>query len=84
MFASGHTAGKKKSGGNICTHRGSNQIFLLSDIDFKITEVVFFLSFFLREREKERETEYEQGRGRERGRHRIRSRLQAPSCQHRA
>ena len=30
------------------------------------------------------ETECEQRRGRERGRHRIRSRLQAPSCQHRA
>ena len=30
------------------------------------------------------ETEHEQGWGRERGRHRIRSRLQAPSCQHRA
>ena len=36
--------------------------------------------YFLRERE----AEHEQGRGRERGRHRIWSRLQAPSCQHRA
>ena len=35
-------------------------------------------------RERARETEHEQGRGRERGRHRIRSRLQAPSCRHRA
>ena len=33
---------------------------------------------------RERLTECEQGRGRERGRHRIPSRLQAPSCQHRA
>ena len=32
----------------------------------------------------ERESESKQGRGRERGRHRIWSRLQAPSCQHRA
>ena len=31
-----------------------------------------------------REREHERGRGKERGRHRIRSRLQAPSCQHRA
>ena len=30
------------------------------------------------------EIEHRLGRGRERGRHRIRSRLQAPSCQHRA
>ena len=33
---------------------------------------------------RQRETEREQGRGRERRRHRVRSRLQAPSCQHRA
>ena len=33
---------------------------------------------------RQRETEHEQGRTRERRRHRIRSRLQAPSCQHRA
>ena len=33
---------------------------------------------------KEKETEHERGRGRERGRLRIQSRLQAPSCQHRA
>ena len=39
----------------------------------------FFLMFIF-----ERETECEWGRGRERGRHRIRSRLQAPSCPHRA
>ena len=39
-----------------------------------------FIFLFLRERE----TEQEQGKGRERGRHRIQSRLQAPSCQHRA
>ena len=32
----------------------------------------------------QRETEQQQGRGRDRGRRRIRSRLQAPSCQHRA
>ena len=31
-----------------------------------------------------RETEHEQGRGRERGRHTVGSRLQAPSCPHRA
>ena len=34
--------------------------------------------------ERQRETEHEQGRGRERGGHRTRSRLQAPSCRHRA
>ena len=39
-----------------------------------------FIYLFLRERQRQRE----QGRGRERGRHRIRSRLQAPSCRHRA
>ena len=33
---------------------------------------------------RERETKREQGRVRERGRHRIQSKLQAPSCQHRA
>ena len=32
----------------------------------------------------ERETECKQGRSRKRGRHRIQSRLQDPSCQHRA
>ena len=40
--------------------------------------------FIYGERETETETEHEQGRGRQRGRHRIGSRLQAPSCQHRA
>ena len=45
-----------------------------------------FIYFWERERERERERVHalEQGRGRERGRCRIRSRLQAPSCQHRA
>ena len=43
-----------------------------------------FLNVYLFIFERERESEYEQGRGRERGKHRIRSRLQAPSCQHRA
>ena len=41
----------------------------------------FYIYLFF---ERQRETEHEQGRGRERGRPRIRSRLQAPSCQHRA
>ena len=41
----------------------------------------FFLMFYFIF---ERETERKQGWGRERGRHGIRSRLQAPSCQHRA
>ena len=40
----------------------------------------FNLYLFLRQRERE----HEWGRVRERGRHRIRSRLQGPSCQHRA
>ena len=46
----------------------------------------FSVHLFLREREREREreTKCESWRSRERGRHRIRSRLQAPSCQHRA
>uniref|UniRef100_A0ABI7ZUR4 Parvalbumin n=3 Tax=Felinae TaxID=338152 RepID=A0ABI7ZUR4_FELCA len=35
-------------------------------------------------RRRDKETERERGRGRERGRHRIPSRLQSPSCQHRA
>ena len=34
--------------------------------------------------ERETKTEHEWGKGRERGRYRIRSRLQVPSCQHRA
>ena len=34
--------------------------------------------------ERERNTECEQKKGREKERHRIQSRLQAPSCQHRA
>ena len=42
--------------------------------------ILMFIYLFLRERE----TGHEWGRGRERGRHRILSRLQAPSCQHRA
>ena len=42
----------------------------------------FFLNVYLFLRE--RQTEHEWERGRERGTHRIRSRLQAPSCQHRA
>ena len=41
---------------------------------------IFNVYLLLRERERENK----QGRGRERGRRRIRSRLQAPSCQHRA
>ena len=40
----------------------------------------FFIFMFILERW----TEHEWGRGRERGRHRIWSRLQVPSCQHRA
>ena len=46
--------------------------------DIWISFLFFYVYLFLRE------TECERGRGRERGRHRIRSRLQAPSCQHRA
>ena len=46
----------------------------------KVYCLLFNVYLFLRRRE----TEHERGRGRERGRHRIRSRLQAPSCQHRA
>ena len=42
----------------------------------------FFFNVYLFLRR--RETEHEQGRARERGRHRTQSRLQAPSCQHRA
>ena len=41
---------------------------------------LFYIYWFLRDRERQRE----RGKGRERGRHRVRSRLQAPSCQHRA
>ena len=44
--------------------------------------LIFFFNVYLFLRETE--TEHEWGRGRERERHRIRSRLQAPSCQHRA
>ena len=44
----------------------------------------FFKCLFLRERETDRQTELKQGRDRKKRRHRIRSRLQAPSCQHRA
>ena len=41
----------------------------------------FFLNVYFWERERDSMSE---GRGRKRGRHRIPSRLQAPSCQHRA
>ena len=44
--------------------------------------LLFLMFIYLRERD--RQTEHEPGRGRERHTHRIRSRLQAPSCQHRA
>ena len=44
---------------------------------------VFFLMFIF-DRERERERARMSGGGAERGRHRIWSRLQAPSCQHRA
>ena len=58
------------------------------DEPIHLTEGVIFYFFnvylFLTEGERERQTEHESGRGRQRGRHRIRSRLQAPSCQHRA
>ena len=47
---------------------------------FILLQTFFKCLFFLFERD----TEYKQGRGRERRRHRIQSRLQAPSCQHRA
>ena len=46
--------------------------------------VCFFLIFLMFIFETETETKCEWGRGRGRGRHRIRSRLQSPSCQHRA
>ena len=48
----------------------------------KYTNLNYFFNVYLFLRE--RNTKHEQGRSRERGRHRIRSRLQAPSCRHRA
>ena len=52
--------------------------------DFSLSLLFFNVYSFLREREKDTERQHEQRRARERGRHMIRSRLQAPSCQHRA
>ena len=43
-----------------------------------------YLIIFEREKERERERERENQGGAERGRYRIQSRLQVPSCQHRA
>ena len=60
----------------------------LSPVGLRISRTrnhLFFLIFFLMFLFTfETETEHEQGRGRERGRPRIQSRLQAPSCRHRA
>ena len=58
----------------------SKELFTSDTIFYLFLFFLMFLFIF----ESERETEHEQGRSRERGRHRIRSRLQAPSCQHRA
>ena len=48
-------------------------------------KILFFFNvyLFLRERETERQSA-SRGRGHEKGRHIIQSRLQVPSCQHRA
>ena len=61
-----------------CPGRPGMGLFFPSFFSSSFSKVYFFL------RQRETEHEHEQGRGRERGRHRIRSRLQAPSCQHRA
>ena len=60
--------------------------FCLLGLFLKKKSFLMFVYFLERERERDRQTECKQGRGREgeRWRRRIRSRLQAPSCQHRA
>ena len=47
-------------------------------------KIIFLMFIFERERERERQSVSRGGTERERGRHRIQSRLQAPSCPHRA
>ena len=49
-----------------------------------INSLFFFFLVFIYLLLRETKTEHEWGKGGERGRHRIWSRLQAPSCQHRA
>ena len=70
--------------GFIATPLASSSCFPCSSLELIVVGKTFlFENFYLFL--KKRETEHEQGRGRERKRrHRIRSRLQAPSCQHRA
>ena len=73
------------------SHPGNSKGFsspVLGIEDDEQLSISFFCNVYLflreRERERERESEHKWGRVRERGRHRMQSRLQAPSCQHRA
>ena len=65
---------------HLCISKSINARSRLAWPNIYCFQVVFNVYLFLRQRE----AEHERGKGRERGRPRIRSRLQAPSCRHRA